>query len=265
MIKIPYRKSPYNPSATPGEICSETCRIARCSSYSRTKTFRSISGRRGAERRHPLKRWMVLALTERSFPAHLHSSLLVGEAGQGICNIKRVPVHVRKESLPQNQFYRVSWKRSSLCARMCVYESWRGVTLRFVIHFVLVYSIIHPGVQRAANMPGTVCDRVQQPRSEIFMRHFSVETAKRVPRHLRPCRALRVEMHRYKRGNKSVRDANRLGVCHAMHETSHAVYRSQALATCAKSLLIFRRLKEKMWSFAPTTSLPFSSSNRKVW
>lgn len=30
----------------------------------------------------------VLALTERSFPAHLHSSLLVEEAGQVICNTK---------------------------------------------------------------------------------------------------------------------------------------------------------------------------------
>lgn len=46
--------------------------------------------------------------------------------------------------------------------------------MRFVIHFVSVYSIIHPGGQRASNMPGTACDRVQQLRSEIFMRHFCV-------------------------------------------------------------------------------------------
>lgn len=36
------------------------------------------------------------------------------------------------------------------------------VTMRFVIHFVSVYCIIHPGGQRASNMPGTACDRVQQ-------------------------------------------------------------------------------------------------------
>ena len=51
--------------------------------------------------------------------------------------------------------------------------------MRFVLHFVSVYSIIHPGVQRAANMPGTACDRVRQAWSEICMRHFSVETEKK--------------------------------------------------------------------------------------
>lgn len=63
----------------------------------------------------------------------------------------------------------------------CVDMTVEGVTMRFVIHFVSVYSIIHPGVQRAANMPGTACDRVRQPLSEIFMRYFSVETEKECP------------------------------------------------------------------------------------
>lgn len=48
-----------------------------------------------------LVRWMMSALTERSFPAHLHSSLLVEDAGQGICNkdkthflfMRKNPVH----------------------------------------------------------------------------------------------------------------------------------------------------------------------------
>lgn len=35
------------------------------------------------------------------------------------------------------------------------------VAVRFVIHFVSVYSIIHPGVRRASCGPDTACDRVQ--------------------------------------------------------------------------------------------------------
>lgn len=81
------------------------------------------------------------------------------------------------------------------CVHTCVYVRVAGVTTRFVIHFVSVYSIIHPGVQRAANMPGTACDRVRQPWSEIFMRHFSVETERKVPRYLSPWLVLWVEMH----------------------------------------------------------------------
>lgn len=169
--------------------------------------LKKISGSRGANHWHPLKRWMVLALTERSFPAHLHSSLLVEEAGQEICNINTVPAHVRKELPPHKINFTESVERGTACVHGCVYMRVEGVTLRFVIHFVSVYSIIHPGVQRAAYMPGTVCDRVQQPCSEIFMRHFSVETEKRFPRHLRPCLALWMEMHRYERGNKSVRNS----------------------------------------------------------
>lgn len=207
MIKMPYKKSSYNPSVTPRVICFETCRTAHFSSYERTKTFEKISGSRGANCWHPLKRWMVLALTERSFPAHLHSSLLVEEAGQGICNINTVPAHVRKELPPHKINFTESVERGTACVHGCVYMRVEGVTLRFVIHFVSVYSIIHPGVQRAAYMPGTVCDRVQQPCSEIFMRHFSVGTEKRFPRHLRPCLALWMEMHGYERGNKSVRNS----------------------------------------------------------
>ena len=70
--------------------------------------FQNICGSGGAKGWHPLARWMILALTERSFPAHLHSSLLVEEAGQGICNTNTVPLHVREESSPSlNQFKRV--------------------------------------------------------------------------------------------------------------------------------------------------------------
>lgn len=50
--------------------------------------------------------------------------------------------------------------------------------MRFVIHFVSVYSIIHPGGQRASNMPGTACDHVQQLWTKIFMRHFCVREKK---------------------------------------------------------------------------------------
>lgn len=72
---------------------------------------------------------------------------------------------------------------ATACVHAGVYMRAEGVTTRFVIHFVSVYFIIHPGVQRAANMPGTACDRVRQPWSEIFMRHFSVEIEKKVPRY----------------------------------------------------------------------------------
>lgn len=118
---------------------------------------------------------MVLALTERSFPAHLHSSLLVGEAGQGICNTNTVPLYVRKESPPPRINVTAWVDTATACVHACVHMRVEEVTMRFVIHFVSVYSIIHPGVQRASNMPGTACDRVQQPRSKIFMRHFCVE------------------------------------------------------------------------------------------
>lgn len=52
---------------------------------------------------------------------------------------------------------------------MGVYQV-EGVTLLFVIRFVPVYYIIHPGVQRAANMPREAHDH------EKCMRCFSVET-----------------------------------------------------------------------------------------
>lgn len=120
MIKMPYKKSSYNPSVTPRVICFETCRTAHFSSYERTKTFEKISGSRGANCWHPLKRWMVLALTERSFPAHLHSSLLVEEAGQGICNINTVPAHVRKELPPHKINFTESVERGTACVHGCV-------------------------------------------------------------------------------------------------------------------------------------------------
>lgn len=72
--------------------------LQSCTSFTAQENkdiFKNICGSGGAKCWHPLARWMVLALTERSFPAHLHSSLLVGEAGQGICNTNTVPVHVR--------------------------------------------------------------------------------------------------------------------------------------------------------------------------
>ncbi len=85
-------------------------------------------------------------------------------------------VHVREESSPPRITFAQRVDTATACVHACVYMWVEGVTMRFVIHFVSVYSIIHPGVQRAANMPGTACDRVRQPWSEIFMRHFSVET-----------------------------------------------------------------------------------------
>lgn len=97
-------------------------------------------------------------------------------------------IHVRQES--------PAWvDTATACVHACVDMRAEGVTMRFVIHFVSVYSIIHPGVQWAANMPGTACDRVRQPRSEIFMRHFSVETEKRVQRYLSPWMAFWMQMH----------------------------------------------------------------------
>lgn len=52
-----------------------------------------------------LARWMVLALTERSFPAHLHSSLLVEEASQGTCNTNVATVHVSKRIAPYLEWF----------------------------------------------------------------------------------------------------------------------------------------------------------------
>lgn len=154
-------------------VLFKTCRVAHFSQCQRTKTLsKHLWECGGAKCWHPLARWMVLALTERSFPAHLHSSLLVGEAGQGICNTNTVSLYVRKESPPPR--IRVT-ARAAACVRACVWMRVEEVTMRFVIHFVSVYSIIHPGVQRASNMPGTACDRVQQPWSKIFMRHFCAE------------------------------------------------------------------------------------------
>lgn len=49
-----------------------------------------------------------------------------------------------------------------------------GATMRFVLHLVSVYSIIHPGVERAAAVPGAARDCARQLWSEILMRHFSI-------------------------------------------------------------------------------------------
>lgn len=152
----------------------------------------------GANCWHPLAKWLVLALTERSFPAHLHSSLLVEEAGQGICNKENtVRLYFRKRSARTRISFTEWIHTGAACVHACLYMRVEEVTMRFVIHFVSVYSIIHPGVQRASNMPGTACDRVQQPCSEIFMRHFCVETEQKVPRYLSSWLALWMEMHTY--------------------------------------------------------------------
>lgn len=94
-------------------------------------------------------------------------------------------------------------RHTSVCTQV------EEVTMRFVIHFVSVYSIIHPGGQRASNMPGTACDRVQQLWSKIFMRHFCVRKKKmQVPGYL--CSWLALTGWRC--ALKSVRSANRLTV-----------------------------------------------------
>lgn len=110
---------------------------------------------------HPpfLVRWTTSALTERSFPAHLHSSLLVGDAGQGICNRdKTVSVYEARKSC---LWVRVLMSVSTAAAFVRTYARVEEVAIWFVIHFVSVYFIIHPGVQRASNSPDTACDRVQ--------------------------------------------------------------------------------------------------------
>lgn len=132
--------NPCNPSAT----TRFTLRPAELHIFHSTKEQRhvqNICGTGGAKCWHPLARWMVLALTERSFPAHLHSSLLVGEAGQGICNKNTVPVHVRKEtSPPRISFYRATHSSYSLCACRCIYEGWRGHN---AICYPLCFSLLH--------------------------------------------------------------------------------------------------------------------------
>lgn len=87
-----------------------------------------------------------------------------------------------KRSATQTQIqidvtWRVDTAAAPLHASVCTQVE--EVTMRFVIHFVSVYSIIHPGGQRASNMPGTACDRVQQLWSKIFMRHFCVREKKK--------------------------------------------------------------------------------------
>lgn len=77
-------------------------------------------------------------------------------------------------SATEAQFQINVTRRADFAATVCVCVQVEEVTMRFVIHFVSVDSIIHPGGQRASNMPGTACDRVQQLWSEIFMRHFCV-------------------------------------------------------------------------------------------
>lgn len=46
----------------------------------------------------PIVRWMMSALTDRSFPAHLHSSLLLRDAGQGICNKDKMHFLFRRKN-----------------------------------------------------------------------------------------------------------------------------------------------------------------------
>lgn len=68
--------------------------------------FPNISGRAvGWNADTPaLVRWMISALTERSFPAHLHSSLLVGDAGQGICNKDKMHFLLRESPVHESMF-----------------------------------------------------------------------------------------------------------------------------------------------------------------
>lgn len=94
-----------------------------------------------------------------------------------------------KGSARETQFQidvtRLADKTAAACVFVVQVEE---VTMRFVIHFVSVYSIIHPGGQRASNKPGTACDRVQQLRFEILMRHFCVGSRKKkrqIPGYLR--------------------------------------------------------------------------------
>lgn len=122
--------------------------------------FPNISGRaaRWNADAPTLVRQMISALTERSFPAHLHSSLLVGDAGQGICNKDETHfLFIRKshESVSMRPL------QPSCAHGLRAYTRVEEVAMWFVIHFVSVYSIIHPGVPRASNSPDTACDRVQ--------------------------------------------------------------------------------------------------------
>lgn len=146
MIKMPYIQYGAhmlcNPCATTSEVYLSPAELHFFHSTREQRHFENICGSRGANCWHPLAGWMFLALTERSFPAHLHSSLLVGEDGQGICNTNTGPVHVREESPPSssNQFNRVTRSSRCLCARMCIYAGWRGHN---AICYPLCFSLLH--------------------------------------------------------------------------------------------------------------------------
>lgn len=170
------------------EIYFETRRVV-CFSYERTKTFSETSvGVEGQNANtHLQDGWFELLPRDLSLPTCIHLSWWE-KLAKGSANTNIVHVHVRQES--------PAWVDTATpCVHACVDMGAEGVTMRFVIHFVSVYSIIHPGVQWAANMPGTACDRVRQPRSEIFMRRISVEIEKRVQRYLRPWMAFWMQMH----------------------------------------------------------------------
>lgn len=85
-----------------------------------------------------LVRWMSPALTDRSFPAHLHSSLLVGDAGQGICNKDKTVSVYREKSRALSPCLDAS--RRSCGLRAHVHKGWRG---RNVICYPLCFSLVH--------------------------------------------------------------------------------------------------------------------------